>query len=267
MAAAESGNGPMGTGRSRPNPETGHRQELVSVGRNQTNWVDKAEPKSESLPHGGILHNGYRKHVDEFKGNVDAINKALSEKNSLEGKRALRGMLIQASPEANKRINQSALENRWEDKRPGAGRAPRSKPTAVAEAKTRGVQAKANNQGLTGGEILEGIRSHVHDLAGHLTRMGRDGAVSRGVGHVYDTVAGHLRTAIGHLNQADNARASRQGPRSLPHIANAGLFLHHANKELHENNVQHPNVGLDATAFYARESQKHAAKNGQGDVL
>jgi hypothetical protein len=268
MAAPESGNGPMGTGRTRPNPETGHRQELVSVGRNQTNWVDKAEPKNPDLPHGGILLNGTRRHIDEFKGKTEDITKALSEKNTLEGKRALRGMLVQASPEANKRINQSALENRWEDKRPGASRAPRSNPSAVAEANSRGTQEKAKNQNLTGGELLDAVRSKVHDLAGQVTRVGRSEAVRRGVGHHWDTAAGHLKTALGHLNQADNARSSRQGLRSLSHIANAALFLHHANKAIHEGNLhQDGSTSLDHTNFLSRETQKHAAKNGRGNDL
>jgi len=259
---------PSSMGEVRAHPETGYRQVLVKAGRGGSKWVDKAEPRNDALPGGGILHKGFRKHIDDLKGNIGHLEEALGE-NSAEAKRIVTGELIAADPKRQEAVKKSndAIESSWEDKRPGARRAPKTTGNAVQKATTNGLEAKAKSQPPTGSELFEGLGKHLSDMRDHLSSTSRASAVSSGIGHVWDTAAGHLRNALVHFNLADNYRKARDGYKSLPHLANAALFLHHAVESLKGTTLVHPTLDTDATAFYKKETQRHATRSGRGDVV
>ena len=237
----------------RPNPETGHRQVLVKEGRAGSRWADTPEAKREDLPHGGILLNGFRKHIDEFKGNLDMVSKAQGEKQTPEGKRVLAGLRGGLDPNSAQNKARAAAKTSGGS----TGRRPSAAPKAAAPAPKR--QAP-----MSGGEIESNVASHIDSLKSHLLNTTRKVAVDNNWGHAYDTAAGHLTRAMDHFDRAKRAKAARNGYDAAPAMANAALYVHNANKALAEAGAASP-IDQKETARNLADAQAHAAKSGRGE--
>jgi hypothetical protein len=83
---------------------------------------------------------------------------------------------------------------------------------------------------------------------------------------VYDSAAVHLTAAMKHIDRAGQLRQERAGLKSLPHLANAALYLHHANSALQETGKGAP-IDPKETADLARQTQAHATQSGRGNDI